>query len=88
MSFLTSRNGLVLIVFLAIGGYFLWTEHAAHAASVVPYLPWLLLLACPLLHLFMHGGHGHGHGGGVGGRGAPDDSARGTGVPPAGGRDD
>jgi hypothetical protein len=31
-------------------------------------LPYLLLLACPLLHWLMHGGHGsrgenHGHGG-------------------------
>jgi hypothetical protein len=25
-------------------------------------LPWLLILACPLMHVFMHGGHG-GHGG-------------------------
>ena len=25
-------------------------------------LPWLLLLACPFLHVFMHGGH-RGHGG-------------------------
>ncbi|NJO34307.1 MAG: DUF2933 domain-containing protein [Rhodospirillales bacterium] len=24
-------------------------------------LPFLLILACPLLHMFMHGGHG-GHG--------------------------
>ena len=45
--------------FLAIAGYFLLTEHRAH---VVPYLPFLLLLACPLMHLFMHRGHG-GHGG-------------------------
>ena len=58
-SFLTSRAGLVLIAFLAIAGYFLWTEHRGH---VVTFLPWLLLLACPLLHVFMHGGHG-GHGG-------------------------
>jgi hypothetical protein len=27
-------------------------------------LPWLLILACPLMHLFMHHGHGHGHSGG------------------------
>jgi hypothetical protein len=47
MSFLSSRSGLVLIAFLAIGGYFLWAEHEAHVALVVPYLPWLLLLACP-----------------------------------------
>ena len=43
--------------FAAIGAFFLLTEHYAH---VVPYLPWLLLAACPLMHLF---GHGHGHGG-------------------------
>ena len=45
-------------IFLAIGGYFLITEHGAH---ILPFLPWLLLLACPLMHFFMHGGHG-GHG--------------------------
>ena len=43
--------------FLAIAGYFLFTEHRAH---VLPYLPFLLLLACPLMHFFMHRGHGHG----------------------------
>jgi hypothetical protein len=41
--------------FVAIAAYFLITEHQAH---VVQYLPFLLLLACPLMHLF------HGHGGG------------------------
>lgn len=47
--------------FLLIAGYFLITEHRAH---VVQFLPLLLLLACPLLHLFHgHGGQG-GHGGG------------------------
>ncbi|MCI0363892.1 MAG: DUF2933 domain-containing protein [Phycisphaerales bacterium] len=60
-NFFASRPGLVLIAFVAIAGYFLWTEHRAHLAGVVSWLPWLLLLACPLLHLFMHGGHG-GHG--------------------------
>ncbi|HEU4639218.1 MAG TPA: DUF2933 domain-containing protein [Candidatus Binatia bacterium] len=49
-----SRNRLVLLGFLAIAGYFLWTEHRAH---VVQYLPYALLLLCPLLHMF-HGGHG------------------------------
>lgn len=53
-----SRNRLVLIGFLAIAAYFLWTEHRAH---VVQFLPYVLLLLCPLLHLF-HGGHG-GHAG-------------------------
>lgn len=48
---------LVPIGFLAIGGYFLWTEHRAHVATAVPYLPFILLGACALMHLF-HGGHG------------------------------
>lgn len=44
-------------IFLGFIAYFLITEHWAH---IIPYLPWLILLACPLLHVFMHGGHGHG----------------------------
>ena len=47
-------------VFLAIGAYFLWTEHQAH---VIEFLPWLLLLGCVGMHLFMHGGHRRGGGG-------------------------
>lgn len=42
--------GAILII-----GYFLLTEHFAHVVQVLPYL---LLLACPLMHLFMHRGHG------------------------------
>ena len=57
-----TRSGPVLLGFLAIGGYFLITEHRAHLALAIPYLPWLLLLACPLMHRFMHHGHGA-HGG-------------------------
>lgn len=41
-------------VFLAIAAYFLLSEHRAHVIAV---LPWLLLLACPLMHMFMHRGH-------------------------------
>lgn len=52
-----SRTNWALIVFLLIAGFFLFTEHRAHFLGV---LPLLLLLACPLLHVFMHGGHGHG----------------------------
>lgn len=41
--------------FLAIGGFFLWSEHGAHLLGALPYV---LVLACPLLHLFhRHGGH-------------------------------
>lgn len=39
-------------------GFFLFTEHRAHLFGILPYL---LVLLCPLMHLFMH--HGHGHGG-------------------------
>ena len=58
-NFWTSRGGLVLLALLAIGGILLFTEHQAHVLGV---LPWLFLLACPLMHIFMHSGHG-GHGG-------------------------
>ena len=49
----------VLIVFLGIAGFFLVTEHTAHVLGVLPYV---LLMLCPVMHLFMHRGHG-GHGG-------------------------
>ena len=63
-SFMSSRAGLVLVGFLVIAGALLFTEHRAHLFG---FLPFLLLLACPLMHLFMHHGHGghgqHRHGG-------------------------
>ena len=58
---ITSRAKWVLIGFLAIAGYFLITEHRAHLSGwLSSYGALLLLLACPLMHLFMHGGHNHG----------------------------
>lgn len=51
----SSWANTVLIGFILIAGFFLVTEHTAHVFGV---LPFLLLLACPLMHLFMHGGHG------------------------------
>ena len=60
---MTSRANIAFTVFLIIGAVFLVTEHRAHLAGWIPYWPYLLLLACPLMHLFMHGGHGsHGSG--------------------------
>jgi hypothetical protein len=49
---------LVLLAFLGIAAFFVLTEHRAHAWGLAPYL---LLLACPLVHFFMHGRRG-GHG--------------------------
>ena len=54
-SFWRSRYAVGLLVIGAVAGYFLLTEHLAHVASILPYL---LVLACPLMHLFMHHGHG------------------------------
>jgi hypothetical protein len=45
--------------FLVIAAFFLWEEHNAHILGALPYL---LLLACPFIHLFMHRGHNHGDG--------------------------
>jgi hypothetical protein len=58
-SWLRSRSGLVLLAFLAIAAFFIVKEHTAHVLGILPYL---LLLACPLLH-WLHGGHRGGHGG-------------------------
>ncbi len=55
-SWLRSPTGLTLAAFLAIAAFYLVTEHTAHVFS---FLPYALLFLCPLLHLFMHGGHGH-----------------------------
>jgi hypothetical protein len=53
------RGNWAFLGFAAIALFFLWTEHRAHLLGALPYL---LVLACPLMHLFHHG-HGHHHGG-------------------------
>ncbi|MHB8912913.1 MAG: DUF2933 domain-containing protein [Lysobacter sp.] len=47
---------------IGIAAFFLMTEHHAHLVAGVRWLPILLLLACPLIHVFSLGRHG-GHGG-------------------------
>jgi len=56
-----SPLGIFMLVAGALGTYYLLTEHLTHVTQAIPYL---VLLACPLMHLFghHHGGHG-GHGG-------------------------
>lgn len=51
----SARTFLAMVGFLLIAAFFLATEHRAHLFGL---LPFLLLLACPLLHMFGHGGHG------------------------------
>jgi len=52
------RGRWVFAGFLVFALLLLAAEHRTHVLGV---LPWLLLLACPLMHLLMHGGHGHHH---------------------------
>ena len=57
----TGRSLKIALAMVAvIGGFYLLREHWNHVAGNWIYL---LLLACPLMHLFHgHGGHGGGHG--------------------------
>ncbi|MCB2181286.1 MAG: DUF2933 domain-containing protein [Desulfobulbaceae bacterium] len=52
-------QGIAFLLFILIGGFFLWAEHRAHIMGALPYLIFLL---CPIMHIFMHKGHG-GHNG-------------------------
>ena len=53
--FLGSKLGwAATLLVAALASYLLWT-HTGHVVSALPYL---LLLVCPLMHVF---GHHHGH---------------------------
>ena len=55
--FLDSKLGLVAMLAIALlGAYLLW-NHTGHVWLAAPYV---LLLACPLMHLFGHR-HSHSH---------------------------
>ncbi|HKQ29805.1 MAG TPA: DUF2933 domain-containing protein [Burkholderiales bacterium] len=49
--------GLALISLVVVVAFYLINEHWAHVLGVWPYL---VLVLCPLLHLFGHGGPGKG----------------------------
>lgn len=53
--FLGSKIGWAVTLSLAVLGAYLFWNHTGH---VVYALPYLFLLACPLMHVF---GHHHGH---------------------------
>lgn len=46
---------MLMTAAVAAGGFYLLREHWGHVWGVAPYL---LFLACPILHLFLHRGHG------------------------------
>lgn len=58
-SWIYSRTAMVTICVVLILGFLIYTGHSAHLLGVAPYL---LILACPLMHIFMHSGHGGHHG--------------------------
>ncbi|MFT5032144.1 MAG: hypothetical protein ACI9OO_000074 [Bacteroidia bacterium] len=58
-SFWWSPKGLAALGLIGAVSYFLLVEHRQH---VFAFLPFLIILLCPLMHIFMHGGQG-GHGG-------------------------
>jgi hypothetical protein len=58
-SWLFSRRGVATLIAVSILGFLIFTGHGLH---LLGWAPFLLILACPLMHFFMHGGHGgHGH---------------------------
>lgn len=58
--FWLTKKGVGAAGLIAAASYFVLTEHRAHFIAAVPYL---ILLLCPLMHLFMHHDHrGHSRG--------------------------
>lgn len=54
-NWLNSRRLVMLCAAVAIVGGVLLTGHSNH---LIEFLPYLLLLACPFMHFFMHRRHG------------------------------
>lgn len=55
-SFWKSSRGIALVMLGLVVAFYLIREHWSHLGQRWPYL---LLLLCPAIHLFMHRGHGH-----------------------------
>jgi len=49
-------SGWAVAGVFALGLALAVADHWAHLLGILPYL---ILLACPLMHVFMHRGHGH-----------------------------
>lgn len=58
-SFWRSPFGVAATVLAVLASIYLYLAHQDHVYALLPYL---VLAACPLMHVFMHRGHGHGHG--------------------------
>lgn len=57
----SKKTWIVIAIIGVFGLIFLLRTHTSHMLSVIPYL---ILLLCPFLHIFMHRNHGNhaGHG--------------------------
>lgn len=51
---MNTKTFILILVFLGTGGFIIWSGHQGHVVGILPYL---LLLACPLMHVLMHSGH-------------------------------
>lgn len=54
-SFWKTPAGIAATVFAVAASVYLYATHKDHFLAA---LPFLLLAACPLMHVFMHRGHG------------------------------
>ena len=52
--FWNTPKGWAACVMIFAASYFVWMEHRQH---LFEFLPYLIFLLCPLMHLFMHHGH-------------------------------
>lgn len=76
------RARMIFWILMGFAAFYLIAEHRLHLAGLWRWLPILILLACPLLHVFGHGGHG-GHAGHGGHSDADADRAASSDAPPA-----
>lgn len=59
-SFGKTPFGIVATLIAVVASVYLWIAHRDHLLAL---LPFAILAACPLMHVFMHRGHGgHAHG--------------------------
>lgn len=56
-SFWKSPFGAAATLLAVAASAYLYLVHQDHVLALLPYA---LLAACPLMHVFMHRGHGHG----------------------------
>ena len=76
----STLKGAALLAGVTLLAVYLFVWHGAHVAVA---LPFLLLLACPLMHVVMHGRHGHHHGSVNHGNGGADGNSPQSKQPPS-----